>query len=331
MSGHHSNKLHAFTLVELLVVIGIIAILISLLLPALNKARQQAYMIKCLSNLRQISEGLFAYSSENRGWVIPSYNLSPPAVVAGPNVIMDGWPAILDRDGFVRAQNLNTDTAFYCPSTVDIDGMAHGQTGTYQANPRGWIEWPMEFAGPTYSDSDPQIPVTWPAQGFNKIIRTSYWINAYNPIGAAVASIGQNNLYYTASVGYGPDATGHYIQLNKTTNMKHASLLIVVADGLYMGRQSVDELGMNNSRIGYRHYGTKGQYTLANAGFLDGHAESLTSNQFPCSYSTSAKYASNGGTTTLLQQEALNLTGPTVYADPATALQIFKNNNPGAD
>src|SRR5687767_13162951 len=57
----------AFTLVELLVVIGIIALLISILLPSLSRARESANRIKCGSNLRQIAISVVAYATEHRG------------------------------------------------------------------------------------------------------------------------------------------------------------------------------------------------------------------------------------------------------------------------
>jgi len=68
--SHHPSSCsrpRAFTLVELLVVIGIIALLISVLLPALNKAHQSANRVACLSNLRQIGTAHMMYANDNKG------------------------------------------------------------------------------------------------------------------------------------------------------------------------------------------------------------------------------------------------------------------------
>jgi prepilin-type N-terminal cleavage/methylation domain-containing protein len=72
------HRRNAFTLVELLVVIGIIALLISILLPSLNQARENAKATQCLSNIRQVGIAFMMYANENKGY-IPSLTASRSA------------------------------------------------------------------------------------------------------------------------------------------------------------------------------------------------------------------------------------------------------------
>jgi prepilin-type N-terminal cleavage/methylation domain-containing protein/prepilin-type processing-associated H-X9-DG protein len=93
-----------FTLVELLVVIGIIALLISILLPSLNKARRSAKGVQCLSNLRQLEAGYVMYADGNRGWLL-DYG---PTTVAGQPIWNGSY-------GIPWATNLSP----YIPTNVD--------------------------------------------------------------------------------------------------------------------------------------------------------------------------------------------------------------------
>lgn len=84
----------AFTLVELLVVIGIIAVLMTVLLPALHLARESARKAACLSNLRQIGIAIQAYANDNRGR-IPFGPKAPPMMTASDFYPSTGAPTSL--------------------------------------------------------------------------------------------------------------------------------------------------------------------------------------------------------------------------------------------
>jgi len=159
----HSRKSRGFTLVELLVVIGIIALLISILLPSLNRAREQANRIKCASNLKQIGLSIQIYANENKGAFPRTYfdAIAAPAL-SGDNNGSDADGSFPPITGAPISNNTAasfflilktgdiTSEVFICPSSqgergyqgIDING-----TGASA----GYANWPTGAAGSSFA------------------------------------------------------------------------------------------------------------------------------------------------------------------------------------
>jgi prepilin-type N-terminal cleavage/methylation domain-containing protein len=133
----------AFTLVELLVVIGIIAVLLGILLPALGRAREAGNTIKCAANLRSIGQGIAIYLAEYKGHFPPAYLYVGQSVKQGDGLLTDDskgyihWSSYLYKGvpGAHDDPSLYQSTVgweqFMCPS-LDDGGLP--PTNTFAAN-----------------------------------------------------------------------------------------------------------------------------------------------------------------------------------------------------
>lgn len=117
-------RTHAsFTLIELLIVIAIIAILAGMLLPALNKARDKARGIACVSNLRQIAQGSMAYSLDYRGLIVT-------AMKSASGYMDLNYVTQFKSGGYLPNDPLNR--IFRCPTLGPRkDGTAYTATNVY--------------------------------------------------------------------------------------------------------------------------------------------------------------------------------------------------------
>ena len=251
-AGRPRSRHRGFTLVELLVVIGIIALLISILLPALSKAREQGNTIKCLSNLRSIGTAATMYVNQSKGYIVPLAYYQNVGDASGKNWA-DTWATLLVASGLLNYRDgiadssvaPGDDTVFRCPSGI-LESSVLTTSGGGAPVSRTDGQGAMAYTHKSIAAQPGLVVFCW------------YGVNGSTN---AVATETVPTRMYQNGTG-----------LRRSNEIKRSTETVFLFDGMWGAN-----LFNNANRINARHANKK----MTNLLFHDGHAESVMTQSLP--------------------------------------------------
>lgn len=204
-----SGVLRVFTLIELMVVISIIAILASLLLPALRQAKDKAQQVNCVNTIKQIGTVFLMYCSDNDEWLIPAYINTDPR----PAWYQKGFDCCPEVFSKAQTGGISTASNPVCPGMKEPANTAGygGYTVTRAVGCRAIAGGGVVYIEGAYSRigefRKPDVTL-WACDGYNACVGVNSWLwNTTDPLYLTEKpyfrhQLGLNVLFFDGHVDY---------------------------------------------------------------------------------------------------------------------------------